>query len=215
MQQQPQGRRPDVPQRPPQAPPPGYSPPGYSPPGYPQQAAPPPVQARPVAAKKRGSLRFLAATCIFTAWATLVISIVTALVSFGAGAAASRRSAMAGAATTRFFPQLPTTSPGGLGGGGLSGGSGEEGGLGVDLPGIGGGGGAAGIGPGAFMQMMQPYVGPLMYASGVLALVTGVVTFLLFLGLGQACYALLDLEEQSARMAQALDAIVARLGVGR
>jgi hypothetical protein len=51
-----------------------------------------------------------------------------------------------------------------------------------------------------------------MIASGVFTLVSGVVCWLLFLGLGQACYAIMDLEEQAYQNSQTLEILVARLG---
>lgn len=225
--QQPPGRPGPNPQRPGGPPPghvPGASPPpgGYGrpqpPPQYQQpQYAPPPAQAVPPQhpggaapvllppakpRKSRVSLRFLASTCIFSGWFTLIVSILFAGGSVVAGMSTQRAFSPG---QTQYFPQAPAqpetsidvdgiqipTSPGGpLGGGPL------------------GGGGAAMGGMGALLDGLK---GPLFFVSAVVTLVTGVVSCLLFLGLGQVCYVLLDLEEQTYNITQTLQLIGSRL----
>jgi hypothetical protein len=70
-------------------------------------------------------------------------------------------------------------------------------------------------GPGAMMGLMQAFIPGLCFASGAFTLVSGIVGFILFLGVAQACFALLDLEDQTFQMAHTLGAIVARLGSGQ
>lgn len=65
------------------------------------------------------------------------------------------------------------------------------------------------------LDMLKGLIPGISFVSGVFTLVSGIVGFILFLGLAQACYALLDLEDQSFQMAQTLQMIVARLGAGR
>jgi hypothetical protein len=72
-----------------------------------------------------------------------------------------------------------------------------------------------GGGAGPLLGLLGSALPVLCIAGGVFSLVSGVVTFLLFLGLGQACYVLLDLEQQSLQMSQAIQIILARLGAGR
>jgi hypothetical protein len=155
--------------------------------------------------KKRGALRFVAASCVFSAWATLIFSLLFAGGSFLAGLSAAANAGKAAAATGNYFP-TPTPSPGGIG---MPGAGGDE-------LGIGGSSGSplGGLmpGPGAAMGMLTGMIAPLCFASGTFTLVTGIVGFILFLGMAQACYALLDLEEQSFEMSLTLQTIVARLG---
>lgn len=185
-----------------------------------QPAAPPPAYQQPYAAaavaaprrKKRGGLRFVAGSCVFSAWATLILSILFAVGSFMAGAAAAATAARATSGSQYFpspsaspSPELPGSSTGlpGLGGD-------ELGGMGNGP--LGGAGPMAGIG--AMMGMLQAFIPGICFASGAFTLVSGIVGFVLFLGIAQACYALLDLEEQSFVMSQTLNTIVARLGSG-
>ncbi len=198
--QPPQQQRPTYSQQPPQ--PQQYQQP-YQPPVQQPPATPLPPPAKPK--KSRGSLRFLAATCVFSGWVTLVLSIVFAIGTFMAGASAA---AMLGAAdrSQQYFP--PPSSPsmpsmpspmdpsGGLLGG--------EGGL---SPSPLGGGGGPFTGMASLLQKSIP---ALSFAGGVFTLVTGVVSFLLFLGLGQVCYVLLDLEEQQGRMENMLQVLSLR-----
>lgn len=222
MQQPPSGRPP----RPPGgAPPPGTPPQGgrapapgnYPPPGgwgqpaqqAPSSYAPPRVEAPPPALgvtppkrKSRGSLKFLASTCVFSAWITLVLSVFSAFSTFmfaaGFGTmAGSMGASPSGSLTAPANPSL--SSPG-------------DDGLGISkpsIPGIGNLGSAMG---GA---MLGQIVGPVCFAFGAFTLVSGIVTFIIFLGLGQACYVLIDLEEQSIQQGEALGIIIARLGQGR
>jgi hypothetical protein len=60
--------------------------------------------------------------------------------------------------------------------------------------------------------LLQQAIPALSVAGGVFTLVTGIVSFLLFLGLGQACYVLLDLEEQQGRMENMLQILTLRPG---
>lgn len=215
MQQPPPGR----PNRPPGGvPPPGGRPgPGYPPPGWGQPAPPmqppyaasvPPAPAgpppalgpRPLKRKNRNALRFLAGSCVFSAWISLVLSLFTAfgLVMTGMGFAAT---SAAPGSTLSSTPLGGGSSPLGSGAGG------EESGI-PKLPGADLGGALTG-------GILARVVPPLCYGSAVFTLFTGVVTFLLFLGMGQGCYLLVDLEEQSFQMSEALGIIVARLGPGR
>src|SRR5437868_5409243 len=138
MQQPPYGRPPSQPYRPPGNPPPQSSA-GYAQAhGYPGAA--PGVPAAPAARKRRGSLRFLASTCVFSAWLTLVVSVLLALWSFVSAAGASH--------LTALVPSTPVvTAPMPVPG---ESGSGDEipgmGGGGLGLPGISGSGGIPGVG---------------------------------------------------------------------
>jgi hypothetical protein len=157
--------------------------------------------------KKRGALRFVAASCVFSAWATLLFSLLFAGGSFVAGLGAAANASKA-AAASNYFPTPAPTAPGGMGAddlgiGGSSGGA-IAGGIGDLIP-----------GPGATMSMITGMIAPICFASGAFTLLTGIVGFILFLGMAQACYALLDLEEQSYEMSLTLQTIVARLGTMR
>lgn len=237
MQNPPSGRPPQGPQPPrpttlpppvsrpvPAAPPAGYGatpgtpPPGVPPSGAPPQwsqeptqygsapygSVPPPTYGPPVSTagprKSRRSLRFLASTCIFTAWLTLVLSVLGGGISIFMGLAGLATSSAA-SSSSNYFPAPPAA-----GGGGIMGGDGTEM---PALPGLGNGGSGGG------MAMFAPILGRLMAAlslgGGLFTLVSGVVTFLLFLGLGQACVALIDVEEQQYRMNDTLGIILARL----
>jgi hypothetical protein len=189
----------------PQGPPPGAS--------YPTPGTGPLGSTRPIPAKKRSALRFLAGSCVFSAWATLVISVLLAVGSFlgGFGALATQQRVTSG---TQYFQSTPTptATPAptgetdefsgipGLGGGGATGNPLARPGL-PDLSGA--------------LSGFQALLAPMFFVSGLITLVTGVLCFLLFLGLGQACYVLLDLEEHQHQLAQVLQMIVARLGTGR
>lgn len=205
MHQPPQGRPPYQPhQPPPQRPVPGggYAPPQPPPAGYGYAPPPPPPNAIRTP-KKRGALRFVAASCVLSAWLTLVVALLFAGLSLVAGLGMSA-SLAASRATHMPRPQgLPD-----LGGADSNLGGGlfpqEPGGaLGQPVAGLGG------------LPDVRPYVQGLCYASAAFNLVTGVVGFFLFLGLGQACYALLELEEESRRTTQWLEVIATRLGAGR
>ena len=176
--------------------------------GHPAAPAQPPYGAQlpagpGVRRKKRGALRFLAGTCLVTAWLTLALSLLVAVSAGLAGASMAARGRAAASSTTYF----PTPAPGG--------------GAGMGLPDLEGGSaglpssGAALPGPETFLPLFLNALPALYLGSAAITLVTGIVTFLLVLGLGQACYALLDLEDQSYQMAQSLQAILARLGAGR
>jgi hypothetical protein len=175
--------------------------------------------------KSRGALRFVAGTCVFSAWVTLVLAI------FGGFGAFIGAAAIPGSMPTRpAFSGLegapqPGSQPGlggmpGLGGAGslgegLMGGGGAGGALG-QLGGL--GAEAGGMGPGGMGSLMAFLPGILKgfyIASGLFTLVSGAVTFVLFLGLGQACYALLDVEEQAHQNHELLQTVLARLGAGR
>jgi hypothetical protein len=218
QQQPPRGGRPTPPGAPYQPPAggtqPGAAPPpaggplpyGSAPGGYPPYSAPYPA-APGAGRKKRRSLRFLAGTCVFSAWLTLILSVIGAISMFGAGLAAARAAAAA-ASGTQYFPPVSSTpsSP--------------------DSPGVPPGGEPDDLGlpanplsslpkPSDFLLPIQKYAPQICYGSGAFTLVTGLVCFLLLLGLGQMCYVLLDLEEQSAQTSQALQVVIARLGAGR
>lgn len=205
MQQPPHGR-PLPGQQPPR--PPAYVPPQQQqpPPQYqPQQQYQPPFQQQPAAPlqpparprKSRGALKFLAGTCVFSAWITLALSLLGAAFSF-MGAAAASASLGAASRSQQYFPTQP---PGGLlpGMGGLDGGGGAS----LPMPGGPFSGGA---------DLLQKALPALGIAGGVFTLVTGIVTFLLFLGLGQAFYVLIDLEEQQTRMENMLQVLTLRPG---
>lgn len=220
MQQPPPGRPPGPPYRPPQGqppraatpPPPGYG--GATPPpsgatGYgTAPLAPPPVPLAAPRKKKRGALRFVASSCVFSAWLTLIFSLLFAGGSFLAGAAAMSTAAKA-AASSNYFPTPPSAT------GTVPGLEGDElGGIKSPFGGSPLGGSPLG-GLGNPLDMLKSLIAPMSFISGTFTLVSGVVGFILFLGLAQACYALLDLEEQSFQMAQTLQIIVTRLGPGR
>lgn len=175
--------------------------------------APPPPVAPRRPQRKRGALKFVASTCIFSAWLTLVVALLFAGASLMAGLGLSAQGAAA-----RSGPQyFPAPTAPGMGDGGLEGG----GGLGVEgLPGLGGGGSPLGgggnpLGGLANALDLRGYMAAALYGSALFNFVTGIVGFFLFLGLGQACYALLDLDEESQRQLQMLEIIAARLGAGR
>lgn len=77
---------------------------------------------------------------------------------------------------------------------------GEEAGNVPSMPGI-----------GDFAPLLGKALAALTIGGALFTLVSGVVTFILFLGLGQACYALLDVEEQQHQMNDTLGIILARL----
>lgn len=152
------------------------------------------------------SLRFLAGTCVFSGWATLALAVLTAGFAFMSAAGAARGNAAASRASTNYFP--PSTSTPGL--------PGVPGATGVGVPGIDsdateaigdlGLPGLGGRGPGLagaadFFKGLMPLLWTL---SGVVTLVSGIVTCLLFLGLGQACYVLLDLEQQTHDLSETM-----------
>lgn len=224
MQQPPQGRPPMPPYRPPgTGPPPTGGPPGrppgapppgggYPPSGVPQGYVPaPPAYAPPAAAayagmprKRRGALRFVAGSCVFSAWFTLVVCLLLAGFSFlsGMGAAGAAASSISGGSSSSSGSPL----------GGMLGGQGAGSGIeGLGLP----GGGTTPNPADALMPLLGGFIAPLFFASGVFSVVTGVVSCLLFLGLGQACCALLDMEEQACQNGQALNQILMRLSAGR
>ena len=73
-----------------------------------------------------------------------------------------------------------------------------------------------GAGP---MEMLsgftKSYMPEILYTTGAFTLVTGIVSFLLLLGVAEACYCLLDVEEQSKQNQQALQIVISRLGTLR
>lgn len=202
------------------APSPNYeSPRGAPPPGVPPQwsqeptqygasgygSQPPPSYGPSVGGgslrKSRRSLRFLASTCVFTGWLTLVLSLLGGGISLLMG--------IGGLATSAAVPNTANYFP--APGGGMSGG-----GDGTEMPTLPGMGGGGGLGGAAGMGVLMPQLGKVIAAmtigGALFTLVSGVVTFLLFLGLGQACYALLDMEEQQHAISDTLGIILARLG---
>ena len=191
-----QGQPPYQPPRQPQPPP--YQPP-YQPPvqQQPPTPLPPPARGR----KPRGALRFLAGTCVVSGWLTLVLSLIGAGLSFMAGASAA---ATLGAPKTNYFQQQPSPSPLDRlapGFGGLEG----EGGGGLTMPNP--TGPLTGIG-----KVLQQAIPAVAFAGAIFTLMTGIVSFLLFLGLGQAFYVLIDLEEQQHRMENMLQVLTLRPG---
>lgn len=232
MQQPPPGRPPGPPYRPPQGqpprtappPPPSYSAPVHPPqapgntPGYGAPAVPPPGVLAMPRRKKRGALRFVAASCVFSAWLTLIFSLIFAGGSFLGGAAAMRLPKSPAASSSMPgsmpIPSLPapgsTANAPGLEGDDLGVGSMPFGGS--PLGGSPLGGNPLGGGP---FDLIREFLPAISFASGAFTLVTGIVGFVLFLGMAQACYALMDLEDQTFQMAQTLQMIVNRLGPGR
>jgi hypothetical protein len=188
--------RPRPPQGPTQQPPrQGYPPQGYPQQGYAQEA-PRPVFPPPTPPRKRGMLRFLGGACVGSAWLTLVLSVIAALMSFGTGASFARGKSLASGSTTNYFPPQPGYP-------------------GLDdpfaaMPGMGAGPGG-GLGLADLMSTLQGMAAPMMFVSGITALVGGIITFLLLLGAGQACYALIDLEERLSRTEQVLHAVASRV----
>jgi hypothetical protein len=156
--------------------------------------------------KSRRSLRFLASTCVFTGWITLVLSLLGGGISLIMGLSMLAGGAAAG--STNYFPPPAASSPsaGGFQGGGDSDGMPSM----PTLPGMPGAGGA-GLGD------LLPGIGKMMAAAtiggAIFTLVSGIVTFVLFLGLGQACYALIDMEEQQFRISDTLAIVLARLNM--
>jgi hypothetical protein len=99
----------------------------------------------------------------------------------------------------------------------VPGGMGDESGL--------GGLGAGGLGmPGSSPQLVPPnpvrnavnnVVTAIHLFVPVVMLLYGITLFVVQLGLSQACYVLLDLEEQNARIHDALQVVIGRLSAGR
>jgi hypothetical protein len=155
--------------------------------------------------KSRRSLRFLASTCVFTGWLTLILSVVGGGISLLMGLSMLAGGAAA-AGATNYFPPPAASSPGG---GSILGGGDPDGMPSMPtLPGMPGAGGAglADLLPGIGKMMAVATIG-----GAIFTLVSGVVTFVLFLGLGQACYALIDMEEQQFRISDTLAIVLARL----
>jgi hypothetical protein len=204
MQQPPYGR-PQPGQQPQPQRPPAYVPPQQQHPQYqqpvqqqPRVPLPPPAAAR----KPRGALKFLASTCVFSAWITLALSVLGAGLSF-MGAATAAATLGAASHSQQYFPT--TSSPSPLDrlnpGGGLLDPEGGSGGM------------SAPSGPFTGMtELFKTAIPAAAVAGGVFTLVTGVVSFLLFLGLGQAFYVLIDLEEQQHRMENMLQVLTLRPG---
>lgn len=207
---QPPPNRPGLPPNPPRPggmqPPPGYAPGPQRPP---ERPAPPPVSpqlaaqvALATAAPRRpgrGFLRFFAGACISSAWLTLILSIVLTVASIGSVAAIKGMTQGLGSyVNQRSQPTLP-------GGQGLP--TGDLSDLGFETPSGGGGGPALGVmGALADMGGMLALIG---YVGAALTLLTGLLMWLLFLGLGKLTHAFLDLEEQSWRDRDALQALLA------
>lgn len=77
------------------------------------------------------------------------------------------------------------------------------------MPGSGGAGGLMGeLGAALFGKVIAAFT----IGGALFTMVSGVVTFVLFLGLAQACYALIDIETQQHRMNDTLGILLARLG---
>jgi hypothetical protein len=165
--------------------------------------------------KKRGALRFVAASCVFSAWLTLIFSLLFAGGSFLAGAAAMRLPKAPAASSPLAIPSLPapgsTANAPGLEGDDLGMGSAPFGGSPLGGSPLGGNP----LGGGGPFELIRELLPGISFASGAFTLVTGIVGFVLFLGMAQACYALMDLEDQTFQMAQTLQMIVTRLGPGR
>jgi hypothetical protein len=153
-------------------------------------------------------MRFVAGSCVFSAWLTLIVSLVFGIgsVAMGAGALATAKRA---SASSNYFPTTPNSG----GGGGILPGFGDE-------P---GGGSAEGGGGMAFspMRSMMPMfdmvkstLPVVCFASGAFSIVTGVVGFILLLGIAQLCYCILDIEEQSYQTAVTLSTLLARMNSG-
>lgn len=177
----------------------------------------PPPAPPPPRKPARGALRFVAGTCVFSAWLTLVLSVLGAFFCFTGGATVG--AALRSLSPSPAVSPLPATpSPGGLGsspGATNSDGSEPIPGLDTKMPGGLGGGGGGGLPMGDMLGMFTPVIGAALFASGLFTLVTGVVGWVILLGMGQACYLLMDLEEQSFRHSEVLQILVARLGGAR
>lgn len=240
---QPPYSQPAAPAYPPQgqAAPPPYNPPGQ--PAAPAYSPPPPAPAggsavaayaaanyvRPSTAKGRGFLKFFAGSCIFSAWLTLVICVILTVTSFFSASMLSGAANMLGGAAggspgitspSNFPTGLPAPNgPLGTNGSGMGGGGEDDPFSGI--PGMGGGGGGALPGLGGAPQMnpfggvISQIMGGIIVASGVITLLTGVTMFLFLFGVGKLAYAHLDLQEQTERTQQALQAALAQLNPQR
>jgi hypothetical protein len=222
---QPPPNRPGIPPPPPRPggglqPPPGYQPRPAGPARPLEMPAAPAVSPQlaaqahaalrpPVRRPSRGFLRFFAGACISSAWLTLILSIVLGIASIGSIAGIKGMTDSLGGYVNQRSSQglggasgLPT---GDLGGDGLGGdGLGTSG---LGLPEGGGGGPALGV-----MGMLAQLGGALTlvaYIGAAITFLSGVVMWLLFLGLGKLTHAFLDLEEQAAHDRDALQAVLA------
>lgn len=149
----------------------------------------------------RGFLRFFAVACVSTAWLTLVLSVLLAILTWGFGATLKTWSSMAGG-----FSSSPGLSSG-MGGDSDVGGGG----------GLGGGGLAGGGASGAQQQMLNGLMGG--FADRLAAMCTigaflhvlmGICGYIFFVGLGKLTYGFLNLEEQADRDHAAVQIMLAR-----
>ncbi len=158
----------------------------------------------------RGFLRFFAVSCITTAWLTLVLFVIFGIMSFGAG---STLKAYLGALSS-YAPSVGSPS---MGAPGMDPSLTDPYGT-SPQPGLGGGMGTGGMGgggmggPGAMAALAGPMVDRiawLFWLGGFLNILSGVMGWIFFVGLGKLTYGFLDLEEQASRDHDALQVMVA------
>lgn len=194
------------------APPPRVPPAPPSPVVNPPLVEPPPRRAP---RRSRSLLRFLAGTCVFTAWITLLISVLGAAAAAAVGVGAARM--LAPGATLSTLPRLPEGSalppsfPGESYGVNPTtpGGSAGPGSVLQDLM----GGPPRGAGGEQLLDLLARAWSVACFGGAALTLVSGLVMFLMFLGLGQACYVLLEVEERQLQLQDTLTILGARLGM--
>lgn len=158
---------------------------------YPPAGPQAPLLGHPTA-KRYKTLRFLASSCIVSAWLSLGLSLL-----FGIGAMIS---GVAGLAA----PTAPSIGSGGLDSGGLSGGGGLDG-----LGGGGAGAGGLGLGGGAAAGILAA----VKIATGVFTIGSGVMSFFLLMWIGLQIYVLIDTEENTRMAAAAMTAIARKMGI--
>lgn len=186
-----------------QAPPP-YGAPGQGPRPQPPREMPQAPLVMPRKRPGRGALRFVAHSCVASAWITLLGSLLLSVMMF------------VSAANMKTAPDLrapaPTFSLPGSGGDAMNPDVLIDPSS-VRLPDLGGAGGGTGDLNSA-LQSIMPSTGAIfrigLVWSGVITLVSGIMLFFLFLGLGQACYAIIDLEQKQYDLADLMQHVMAR-----
>lgn len=209
--QGPPGGRPPLPPQQPAHPPPPIQPGAPGAPGYGAQsrqgawvppqagtAAPAPYMM-PRPRPRRGALKFVAHSCVASAWITLFASLILAVFMLISAQNVPMTAAPAP------LPQSPV----------YSGGFSTSGDL-VDeslgsMPGL-----SAPPNPGQALMGLLPSPGTIfkgaLIGSAAVTLFSGVILFFLFLGIGQACYALIDLEQRQFDLQDLLQQVLSRQG---
>lgn len=164
-----------------------YGPPRSTPspgaPGGPVRL-PPGTVARPPRPKYPG-VRFLASSCIVSAWLTLILSLVGGVVM------------IASSVSPDLTPAPQRLSPSPISGLDDAGTSAEP----------------RSSQSEAMLALMNVLLPSIKVGSGILTIATGVVTFFLLLALGMLMYVLLDMEQNTRSAAAAMSAIAQRMGL--